>query len=150
MYGLNLHAKKILLHHTHIQTFSVIKICPYHNVWPGAVYYCFYKKYSVYKYDTVIANTTTYVQSFRVWYGFVCELRCFEDEEYLEHSCMHMIFWTVNFDELNHVQVSNIILKLKLKQKCMVKDPKNGHLGEREQPNCIMVLRCSYRQLARH
>ena len=31
----------------HIQLYA--QICPYYNVWPGAVYCCFNKNYNVYK-----------------------------------------------------------------------------------------------------
>ena len=47
----------VVSYHTHIQSFSFItcpisqlcaQICPYYNVWPGAVYCCFNKNYNIY------------------------------------------------------------------------------------------------------
>ena len=75
-------------YHTHIQSFSFItcsisqlcaQICPYYNVWPGAVYCCFNKNYNVYKFLNMtlhagLANPTC-LQSFTVWYCSVYELR---------------------------------------------------------------------------
>ena len=75
-------------YHTHIQSFSFItcsisqlcaQICPYYNVWPGAVYCCFNKNYNVHKFLNMtlhagLANPTS-LQSFMVWYCSVCELR---------------------------------------------------------------------------
>ena len=72
-------------YHTHIQSFSFTisqlcaQICPYYNVWPGAVYCCFNKNYNVYKFLNMtlhagLANPTC-LQSFMIWYCSVCELR---------------------------------------------------------------------------
>ena len=76
-------------YHTHIQSFSFItcsisqlcsQICPYYNVWPGAVYCCFNKNYNVHKFLNMtlhagLANPTC-LQSFMIWYCLVSELRC--------------------------------------------------------------------------
>ena len=73
--------------HTNIQSFSFItcpinqlcaQICPYYNVWPGAVYCCFNKNYKVYNILNMtshggLANPTS-LQSFTVWYCSVYEL----------------------------------------------------------------------------
>ena len=78
----------IVVPHTHIQSFSFITcpvnqlcalICPYYNVWPGAVYCCFNENYKVYNIFNMtlhagLANPTS-LQSFMVWYCSVCELR---------------------------------------------------------------------------
>ena len=75
-------------YHTHIQSFSFItcsQICPYYNVWPGAVYCCFNKNYNVYKFINMtlhagLANPTC-LQSFMIWYCLVSELRCLNSKK---------------------------------------------------------------------
>ena len=78
----------VVSYHTHIQSFSFItcpisqlcaQICPYYNVWPGAVYCCFNKNYNIYNIFNMtlhagLANPTC-LQSFTVWYCSVYELR---------------------------------------------------------------------------
>ena len=75
----------VVPYHTHIQSFSFItcsikqlcaQICPYYNVWPGAVYCCFNKNYK----DNIFNMTLhaglvnpTSLQSFMVWYCSVAE-----------------------------------------------------------------------------
>ena len=74
---------------TYIQNFSFItcsinqlcaQICPYYNVWPGAIYCCFNKNYKVYNILNMtlhagLANPTC-LQSFMVRDCSVCELLC--------------------------------------------------------------------------
>ena len=81
-------------YHTHIQSFSFItcsisqlcsQICPYYNVWPGAVYCCFNKNYNVYNIFNMtlhagLANPTC-LQSFMIWYCLVSELRCLNSKK---------------------------------------------------------------------
>ena len=94
--GVVLHVKEclqtccfvVVSFHTQIQSFSFItcpinqlcaQICPYYNVWPGAVYCCFNKNYKVYNIlnmtlHALLVNPTC-LQSLRVWYCSVCEIR---------------------------------------------------------------------------